>query len=36
VEKVLKNYPENMHRVVSWWIKQKRDIGVEIMRQINA
>jgi hypothetical protein len=36
VEKVLRNYPENMHRVVSWWIKQKRDIGVEIMRQINA
>ena len=36
VEKVLRNYPENMHKVVSWWIKQKRDIGIEIMRQINA
>jgi len=36
VEKILRNYPENMHHVVSWWIKQKRDIGIEIMRQINA
>jgi len=29
------NYPSNMHRAVSWWIKQKRDFAYKIMEQIN-
>jgi hypothetical protein len=33
---LLKEYPNNMHRVVSWWIKYKRDLGIKIMRQING
>ncbi len=33
---LLENYPNNMHRVVSWWIKYKRDLGIKIMEQINA
>jgi hypothetical protein len=36
VPKLLDNYPENMHDAVSWWIKYKRDLGIKIMRQINA
>lgn len=35
VPKLLEDYPANMHRVVAWWIKAKRDIGIEIMRQVN-
>ena len=33
---LLENYPNNMHRVVSWWIKHKRDLGIKIMEQLNA
>ena len=33
---LLENYPNNMHRVVSWWIKYKRDLGIRIMEQVNA
>jgi hypothetical protein len=33
---LLKNYPQNMHQVVCWWIKYKRDLSIEVMRQANA
>ena len=33
---LLGDYPKNMHRVVAWWIKYKRDLGIKIMEQINA
>ena len=33
---LLKDYPNNMHSVVCWWIKYKRDFGIKLMRQINA
>ena len=33
---LLESYPNNMHRVVGWWIKYKRDLGIKIMEQINA
>jgi hypothetical protein len=33
---LLENYPNNMHRVVVWWIKYKRDLGIKIMEQLNA
>jgi hypothetical protein len=33
---LLENYPDNMHRVVGWWIKYKRDLGIKIMEQLNA
>ena len=33
---LLESYPNNMHRVVGWWIKYKRDLGIRIMEQINA
>jgi hypothetical protein len=36
LEKILKDYPNNMHEVVAWWIKCKRDLSIKIMRQINA
>lgn len=36
VPELLDRYPNNMHQVVCWWIKQKRDLGIKIMRQINA
>lgn len=32
---LLNDYPNNMHRVVSWWIKYKRDLSLKIMGQIN-
>lgn len=35
VPELLSDYPKNMHKVVSWWIKYKRDLGIKIMRQIN-
>jgi len=35
VPELLDQYPENMHTVVSWWIKYKRDLGIKIMRQVN-
>ena len=34
-KKLENNYPANMHRAVSWWIKQKRDFAYKIMEQIN-
>jgi len=36
VPKLLKEYPNNMHELVTWWIKYKRDLGIKIMGQINA
>jgi hypothetical protein len=33
---LLIDYPKNMHQVVCWWIKYKRDFSIKIMRQINA
>jgi hypothetical protein len=35
VPELLNQYPQNMHNVVCWWIKYKRDLGIKIMRQIN-
>lgn len=32
---LLSNYPNNMHQVVCWWIKYKRDFGLKIMRQLH-
>jgi hypothetical protein len=31
----IRDYPANMHRIVSWWIKYKRDFAYKIMEQIN-
>lgn len=36
VPDLLSNYPANLHRVVSWWIKYKRDFRNKIMEQVNA
>ena len=33
---MLRQYPQNMHQVVAWWIKYKRDLSIKIMEQINA
>jgi len=35
VPELLNQYPHNMHKVVCWWMKYKRDLGIKIMRQIN-
>lgn len=32
---LLNDYPNNMHRIVAWWIKYKRDLGLKIMESIN-
>jgi hypothetical protein len=31
----LEQYPNNMHQVVAWWIKYKRDLAIKIMEQVN-
>ena len=36
VPELLNQYPGNMHTVVAWWIKYKRDLGIKMMRQVNA
>ena len=36
IPELLLDYPRNLHRVVSWWIKYKRDLGIKIMEQVNA
>lgn len=33
---LLETYISNMHKTVCWWIKYKRDLSIEIMRQVNA
>ena len=33
---LLNNYTSEMHQVVCWWIKYKRDLFIELMRQVNA
>lgn len=35
IEDLDSEYPANMHRAVSWWIKYKRDFAYKIMEQIN-
>jgi hypothetical protein len=35
VPELLNQYPKNMHNVVAWWIKYKRDLGIKIMRQVS-
>jgi hypothetical protein len=35
VPELLNQYPGNMHKVVAWWIKYKRDLGIKIMRQVS-
>jgi hypothetical protein len=36
IEKGVSDYPGNMHRAVSWWIKYKRDFAYKIMEQLNG
>ena len=31
---LINNYPNNMHKVVCWWIKYKRDFSIKIMRDL--
>ena len=33
---LLNNYVSEMHQIVCWWIKYKRDLFIELMRQVNA
>lgn len=33
--RLISDYPNNMHQVVCWWLKYKRDLSIKIMRQIN-
>jgi hypothetical protein len=36
IEKEVSDYPANMHRAVTWWIKYKRDFAYKIMEQLNG
>ena len=31
---LIQDYPNNMHKVVCWWIKYKRDFSIKIMRDL--
>jgi len=31
---LINNYPNNMHQVVCWWIKYKRDFSIKVMRDL--
>jgi hypothetical protein len=33
---LLNDYTSEMHQIVCWWIKYKRDLFNELMRQVNA
>jgi len=33
---VMNDYPYNMHRIVCWWLKYKRDFAFKIMEDLNA
>ena len=35
-KEIMESYPNNMHQVVAWWIKYKRDFAKKIMEQING
>jgi hypothetical protein len=32
---LLNNYTSEMHQIVCWWIKYKRDLFIKLMRQVN-
>jgi hypothetical protein len=34
VPDLVAEYPANMHRVVAWWLKYKRDFGLKIMEAV--
>lgn len=34
VPDLIAEYPANMHRVVAWWLKYKRDFGLKIMEAV--
>ena len=36
VNSIFKEYPNNMHRIVAWWIKYKRDFAIKIMDEVYA
>jgi hypothetical protein len=36
VDQIKDNYPNNMHQIVCWWLKFKRDFAIKIMRDIYA
>jgi hypothetical protein len=36
IKSILKEYPNNMHRVVAWWIKYKRNFAIKLMKEIYA
>lgn len=34
IPKLISNYPNNMHQIVCWWIKYKRDFSIKIMKDL--
>jgi len=34
VPELINQYPANMHKVVCWWLKYKRDFGIKIMETV--
>jgi len=36
VNSIFKEYPNNMHKIVAWWIKYKRDFAIKIMEEVYA
>lgn len=35
MRQVMNRYPANLHQIVCWWLKYKRDFAIKIMRQVN-
>jgi hypothetical protein len=33
---LLNNYTSEIHQIVCWWIKYKRNLFIKLMRQVNA
>ena len=33
---LMNDYPANLHKVVCWWIKYKRDFAFKVMEDLNA
>lgn len=36
VQELMTDYPHNLHKIVCWWLKYKRDFAFKIMEDLNA
>ena len=36
VQELMTDYPHNLHKIICWWLKYKRDFAFKIMEDLNA